>query len=59
MGLNRGSLHLNTSHDTSELACDGIAAWWDRQGRADYPEARTLLILCDGGGSTSATRYVF
>jgi Rhodopirellula transposase DDE domain len=59
VGRNRGFLHLNTSHDTSELACDSIAAWWDQHGRADYPEARELLILCDGGGSNSATRYVF
>jgi len=59
VGRNRGFLHLNTSHDTSELACDSIAAWWDQQGRADYPEARKLLVLCDGGGSNSATRYVF
>ena len=56
---NRGYLHLNTSHDTSELACDSIAAWWGRHGRTDYPRARKLLVLCDGGGSNSATRYVF
>jgi hypothetical protein len=59
VGRNRGFLHLNTSHDTSELACDSIAAWWEQQGRADYPDARELLVLCDGGGSNSATRYVF
>ena len=34
---NQGFLHLNTSHDTSELACDSIAAWWDEHGRTDYP----------------------
>ena len=27
VGLNRGFVHLNTSHDTSELACDSLAAW--------------------------------
>jgi Rhodopirellula transposase DDE domain len=59
VGRNRGYLHLNTSHDTSELACDSIAAWWTDRGRADYPRAKQLLILCDGGGSNSATRYVF
>src|SRR5262249_50984534 len=56
---NQGFLHLNTSHDTSELACDSIAAWWEGHGRADYPRAKKLLVLCDGGGSNSATRYVF
>jgi hypothetical protein len=59
VGRDRGFLHLNTSHDTSELACDSIAARWEGQGRADYPGAKKLLVLCDGGGSNSATRYVF
>ena len=55
VGKNKGFIHLNTSHDTSELACDSLAAWWDQQGRADYPQAQKLLVLCDGGGSNSAT----
>jgi hypothetical protein len=59
VGRNRGFLHLNTSHDTSELACDSIAAWWEEHGRADYPGAKKILVLCDGGGSNSATRYIF
>jgi len=59
VGKNRGFLHLNTSHDTSELACDSIAAWWEEHGLVDYPEAKKILVLCDGGGSNSATRYVF
>jgi hypothetical protein len=59
VGRNKGYIHLNTSHDTSELACDSLATWWDRYGRVDYPEAKELLLLCDGGGSNSATRYVF
>jgi hypothetical protein len=59
VGLNRGFVHLNTSHDTSELACDSLAAWWEGHGRSAYPGAARLLVLCDGGGSNSATRYVF
>jgi hypothetical protein len=59
VGLNRGFVHLNTSHDTSELACDSLAAWWEDHGRSAYPGATKLLVLCDGGGSTSASRYVF
>ncbi len=56
---NRGHLHLNTSHDTTELACDSIELWWREQGRHDYPQAMKLLVLCDGGGSNSASKYVF
>jgi hypothetical protein len=59
VGRNLGFIHLNTSHDTSELACDSIAAWWEGHGRAAYPLARKLLVLCDGGGSNSARWYVF
>lgn len=56
---NEGFVQLNTSHDTSELACDSIAAWWEHYGRERYPEAKKLLLLCDGGGSNSATQYLF
>src|ERR1700722_19194783 len=59
VGKNKALVNLNTSHDTSELACDSIAAWWHEQGRIDYPEAKELLVLCDGGGSNSATMYLF
>jgi Rhodopirellula transposase DDE domain len=59
VGRNQGFVHLNTSHDTSELACDSVAMWWDDHGRAAYPGAKKLLVLCDGGGSNSASRYVF
>jgi hypothetical protein len=59
VGRNQGFVHLNTSHDTSELACDSIAAWWDEHGRSAYPEAKKMLLLCDGGGSNSASRHLF
>lgn len=59
VGRNQGFIHLNTSHDTSKLGCDSIAAWWEDHGRANYPLAKSLLVLCDGGGSNSASRYVF
>jgi hypothetical protein len=59
VGKNQGFIHLNTSHDTSELACDSLAAWWDQHGRAAYPRAKKLLVLCDGGGSNSASMYLF
>ena len=52
-------INLNTSHDTGELCCDSIALWWEEHGRQAYPQAKRLLILCDGGGSNSATQYLF
>jgi Rhodopirellula transposase DDE domain len=52
-------IHLNTSHDTSELCCDSVALWWEEAGRMAYPKAKRLLVLGDGGGSNSATQYLF
>jgi Rhodopirellula transposase DDE domain len=52
--LNRGYIHLGTSHETSEFACDCLEDWWERFGRAAYPAARSILLLCDGGGSNPA-----
>ena len=51
---NRGYIHLGTSHDTSEFACDCLKDWWARFGRAAYPGAKSLMLLCDGGGSNPA-----
>jgi hypothetical protein len=59
LARNHAHINLNTSHDTSELCCDSIALWWEQHGRAAYPQAQRLLILCDGGGSNSATQYLF
>jgi hypothetical protein len=52
--LNKGYVHLGTSHDTSEFACDCLEDWWARFGRPLYPQATSLLLLCDGGGSNPA-----
>lgn len=52
-------IHLNTSHDTSELCCDSVALWWEEAGRRANPRAKRLLVLGDGGGSNSASQYLF
>jgi hypothetical protein len=59
VGKNRGHINLGTSHETSEFACESLERWWVTQGRQQYPQAKRLLLLCDGGGSNSARRYVF
>lgn len=56
---NTGHVNLGTSHDTSEFACDSLFHWWSTQGRARYPKATSLLLLCDGGGSNHAHQYLF
>jgi hypothetical protein len=59
--LKRNSAYLNlgTSHDTSEFACDSLWQWWQDVGQVQYPKAKSLLLLCDGGGSNSSSRYLF
>jgi hypothetical protein len=56
---NQGYITLGTSHDTSAFACDSLRQWWQTHGRALYPPAASLLLLCDGGGSNSARTYLF
>jgi hypothetical protein len=56
---NLGHLNLGLSHDTSRFACDSVASWWETLGQFAYPQARRLLLCCDGGGSNAANRYVF
>jgi len=56
---NIGYIHLGTSKETSEFACDCLRNWWYHQGQYDYPRATSILLLCDGGGSNSSRHYIF
>jgi hypothetical protein len=54
-----GYIHLGTSHDTSEFACDSFRTWWFTYGCLHYPHATSILVLCDGGGSNSSRHHIF
>ena len=56
---NIGYINIGTSHDTTEFSCDSIRYWWYNYGQFYYPDATSLLILCDGGGSNSSRYYLF
>jgi hypothetical protein len=56
---NAGFLYLATGCDTSELACDAVWRWWQRQGRRKYWHASGLLVLCDCGGSNGYRQHRF
>jgi hypothetical protein len=56
---NIGYVNLGESKDTSEFACDSIEWWWRESGRRLYPEARSVCLLCDGGGSNHVDKYLF
>jgi hypothetical protein len=48
---NTGWVNVGVDHDTAGFAVESIRRWWNGQGRADYPAARSLLITADAGGS--------
>ena len=56
---NVGHLTLGTSHETSQFACDSFRLWWRRYGASAYPDATSILLLCDGGGSNNCRHYIF
>ena len=51
LAANAGWVNVGTDHDTAAFAVDSIRRWWQAAGRADYPQARRLLITADAGGS--------
>jgi hypothetical protein len=54
LARNCGHLNIGVSHDTSQFACDSFRWYWNRIGRRCYPDATSILWLCDCGGSNSA-----
>lgn len=55
---NVGYMTLGISHDTSRFVCDNIARVWEQHLKRQYPDAHTLVILCDGGGSNSSAHRI-
>ncbi|MBV9169870.1 MAG: ISAzo13 family transposase [Chloroflexi bacterium] len=51
IGRNRGFVNVGTDHDTGEFAVASIRGWWRHEGRRLYPQARTIVITADAGGS--------
>jgi Rhodopirellula transposase DDE domain len=56
---NEGYMALGRSADTSEFCCDCIKTWWKTYGQHFYPNATSILLLADGGGSNSSRHYIF
>ena len=42
---------VGSSHDPAEFAVETLRTWWQEMGRPRYPEASSVLIIADGGGS--------
>lgn len=48
---NQGWVSVGISHDTAEFAVETIRTWWHEMGKPLYPNASSLLITADAGGS--------
>jgi Rhodopirellula transposase DDE domain/Helix-turn-helix of DDE superfamily endonuclease len=54
LAANTGWVNVGTDHDTAAFAVESLRRWWNGTGSADYPDARSLLITADSGGSNSS-----
>ena len=52
---NRGTVYVGQSADTPAFAVDNIARWCASDLQVHFPNATTIMIEADGGGSNSAT----
>ena len=59
IGKNEGFVNLGISSDTSEFAVESISRWWLTLGKNTYPNAKTIYINCDGGGSNGSRNKLF
>ena len=54
LARNSGFVNVGTDHDTGVFAVASIRGWWRSEGRKLYPDAQSLLITADGGGSNGS-----
>jgi hypothetical protein len=48
---NAGFVNVGTDGNTAALAVESIRRWWRLAGQDAYPDATSLLVTCDAGGS--------
>ena len=51
MARNEACVNVGQSSDTPQFAVASIRQWWSVMGKQAYPDARTLFITADAGGS--------
>lgn len=51
---NTGFINLGTSHDTAEFAVQSVRSWWYDIGQYSFPDAKSLYITADSGGSNGS-----
>jgi hypothetical protein len=51
IGTDQGWVNVGIDHDTAQFAVNSIRSWWQHLGHARYPNATTLHLTADCGGS--------
>jgi hypothetical protein len=49
--LDEGYVSVGIDHDTAQFAVNSIRSWWEHLGQERYPNAGTLQVTADCGGS--------
>lgn len=56
---NKGYVSIGSSSETAAFVIDNLLWWWDEYGINQYPDAQTILLLCDAGGANCYRHHVF
>jgi hypothetical protein len=56
---NKGYISIGASSETADFVLDNLLWWWWEHGIHLYPDARSLLLLCDAGGANSYRHFIF
>jgi len=51
---NKGWVSVGINSDTAQFAVNSIRSWWLEMGKESYPEATSIYINADGGGSNGS-----
>ncbi|HZL06931.1 MAG TPA: ISAzo13 family transposase [Coriobacteriia bacterium] len=51
IAANQGFVNVGITNETAQFSVASIRAWWEQLGRERYPDAKTLTITADCGGS--------
>lgn len=54
LAANAGWVSVGMDNDTAAFSVQTIRRWWYSVGRVRYPEAKSLVITADGGGSNGS-----
>jgi hypothetical protein len=53
LAADEGWVSVGITSDTASFAVNAIISWWEHLGHARYPDATTLTVTADSGGSNN------